>query len=283
MQASPPPATREPGVAVAACANCGATLSGTRYCGECGQPAHVHRIGIGHFLHELSHALFHADRSVLALTAALARRPGQVVREYLQGRRRHWFNPFAYLLLVAALSTLSLQAGRQFLAPAPAPPAAAAQAASETTAVVTSDPAASARQARRARAEAATAFVGKQQNVIMLLAVPFHAAIFWLALWRRRIRYAEHLVANVFLVGFLMLFTALIFYPALAWLRTGPAHVGVLTAMLLAHAGYYLVGYGQWLQLQRARDWLYLGLVTLFALGAWGALTQALIRRYIAG
>jgi hypothetical protein len=115
----------------------------------------------------------------------------------------------------------------------------------------------------------------------MLLAVPFNAFVFWLAFLRRRVNYAEHLTANVFLVAFLMLFTSLLFYPLMAWTRGSAAFVVVLGAMLLSHALYVAFAYGQWLELQRWSQRLYAVLVSGTAIAGWAALTTLAMRWYV--
>jgi hypothetical protein len=288
--------------APANCLDCAAVLAqGQRYCSQCGQAAGTNRISLAHFAHELGHALVQADRNVFMLTAALACRPGLVVRDYLAGQRKRWFNPFAYLLLVAALGTLALQ-GIAAMAGAPREPAAAGRIAVEAanTQSAAADTAKSSGDARGIDASTATSantspaalqkqrardvgdFMRKQQNLVMLLAVPFNALVFWLAFLRRHLNWAEHLTANVFLVAFVMLFTSLVFYPLMALARARGVFVVVLGAMLASHALYYAFAYAQWLSLRRWSQRLYAVAVSLAAIGGWAALTTLALRWYIA-
>jgi Protein of unknown function (DUF3667) len=48
----------------------------------------------------------HGDRSVLALLRSLLLRPGFVAREYVFGKRRRYFGPFATLVILLGVSTL---------------------------------------------------------------------------------------------------------------------------------------------------------------------------------
>jgi hypothetical protein len=291
--------------APANCLDCAAPLApGQRYCSQCGQAADTHRISLAHFAHDLGHELLHADRNVITLTAALARRPGEVVREYLAGRRKRWFNPFAYLLLVAALGTLALQGISALTAP-PREPAAPTHVAVDGNAVENAstrsadaiDSSGSARAidtsgarpvdkrlsaTQKQRARDVGDFMRKHQNLVMLLAVPFNALVFWIAFARRGPNVAEQLTANIFLVAFLMLFTSLLFYPLMALTRGSGAFFVVLAAMLLSHALYYAFAYIQWLALARWPQRLYALAVSAAAIGGWGALTSLAMRWYIA-
>jgi hypothetical protein len=93
------------------CKNCEATVNG-KFCSRCGQNADVHRITVGHLVHEFTHAITHADKGFLLLVKELLRKPGTVPREYLEGKRKKYFNPFSFLVIMTAASAfLSYQTG----------------------------------------------------------------------------------------------------------------------------------------------------------------------------
>ena len=58
--------------------------------------------------HESLHALLHVDRSVLSLTRELVLRPGCVAREYVSGRRRRYYGPFAFLVICVAVGSAAI-------------------------------------------------------------------------------------------------------------------------------------------------------------------------------
>ncbi|MBU6265963.1 MAG: DUF3667 domain-containing protein [Sphingomonadales bacterium] len=80
----------------AACLNCGTQLVG-RHCHNCGQAAHVHRT-LGAFFHDLLHGLFHVEGKVWRTIPMLAWQPGQMTREYIDGRRASYVSPIALFL-----------------------------------------------------------------------------------------------------------------------------------------------------------------------------------------
>ncbi len=88
--------------AAAACANCGAALSG-RFCGECGQQADTAAHSVGHFLWEAVEAFTHADSRFWNTTRALLRKPGFLTREFFAGRRARYVQPLRLYLILSVL------------------------------------------------------------------------------------------------------------------------------------------------------------------------------------
>lgn len=84
-----------------ACLNCGCPLT-TRYCGECGQSAHVHTT-LGSLAHDLVHGLFHFEGKIARTLPMLLRRPGELTRRYIAGERAKFVSPLALFLFAAFL------------------------------------------------------------------------------------------------------------------------------------------------------------------------------------
>lgn len=84
------------------CANCAAPLTGD-YCAQCGQKAHLHRT-IGGFLHDLVHGVLHFDGKLWRTLPLLARRPGQLTRDYIDGKRARYISPVALFLFTVFVS-----------------------------------------------------------------------------------------------------------------------------------------------------------------------------------
>lgn len=87
---------------LSACKNCGHNFKG-KFCNECGQKADIHRFTVKHILHDFFHAFTHVDSGILYLIKELFLRPGDTVREYLEGKRKKYFNPFQYFVLATAV------------------------------------------------------------------------------------------------------------------------------------------------------------------------------------
>jgi Protein of unknown function (DUF3667) len=85
-----------------ACLNCGTALLGS-HCHACGQAAHVHRT-LAAFFHDLVHGVFHFEGKIWRTLPLLAWRPGQLTREYIDGRRASYVSPIALFLFVVFLT-----------------------------------------------------------------------------------------------------------------------------------------------------------------------------------
>ncbi|WP_417611061.1 DUF3667 domain-containing protein [Parasphingorhabdus sp.] len=78
------------------CLNCGAIVTGN-YCGNCGQPLHVHR-SIGAFWHDILHGVLHFEGKFWRTLPLLAWRPGDLTRRYIHGERARFISPMALFL-----------------------------------------------------------------------------------------------------------------------------------------------------------------------------------------
>jgi len=99
------PAAGEPGedghTHESACLNCGTPLVGS-HCHACGQRGHVHRT-LGAFFHDLLHGVLHFEGKIWRTLPMLAWRPGQLTREYIDGRRASYVSPIALFLFTIFL------------------------------------------------------------------------------------------------------------------------------------------------------------------------------------
>jgi hypothetical protein len=88
------------------CRNCDAAVAlGQVYCGLCGQKYAIERLTLHEIGHDLLHAFIHVDRSALSLVQMLLVRPGTVALNYVQGKRKRYFGPFSFLVIVVAAAS----------------------------------------------------------------------------------------------------------------------------------------------------------------------------------
>lgn len=80
------------------CANCGATLTGA-YCQNCGQSAHIHR-SLLHMIEEVLHGILHFDTKSWRTIPALLYKPGQLTKQYIDGKRTSFVSPLALFLFL---------------------------------------------------------------------------------------------------------------------------------------------------------------------------------------
>lgn len=167
-----------------ACLNCG-TLNDSKFCKECGQSMHTHRITMGHILHEISHYFTHADKGLIYIIREMFLRPGTVVEEYIAGKRKKYFNPYTFLLLCSTISAyiywkirfytnIQLQQGKNN-----SPEAAEVNKLMMQT----------------------TELMERYGKIITLFMLPILAAISLLFYTRRQYNYAEHLTIQTFILA----------------------------------------------------------------------------------
>jgi hypothetical protein len=174
------------------CRNCGASLALTQaYCGVCGQKRITDRITLHEIAYDLIHALVHVDRSVLSLVRQLLVRPGAVARDFVEGRRRRYFGPFAFLVVCVAAG-------------------AAAIAISGFPVVTTDNP------------NRVAAFLQSHPNLVYFLQVPLLAAACRVVGAFDRVNYAELLVLAAYTEGMHVLWNALVIVPGWYLIAPGP-------------------------------------------------------------
>ena len=84
------------------CLNCGTRLRG-QYCGSCGQRSRNRLISIWQLLREAFGDLFELDSRLWRTLLPLLIRPGQLTRDYLEGRRARYMPPFRTYLVLSVI------------------------------------------------------------------------------------------------------------------------------------------------------------------------------------
>lgn len=201
------------------CKNCGMSFEG-KFCNNCGQKADIHRLTIKHAIHDFFHSFTHVDRGILFLMKELFLRPGIVAKEYVEGRRKKYFNPYQYLLITVAVAAF-LSVNFSLMGP-------------------------------KADANVITpgiqnfglqynVFIYKYFNLIQLISVPLLALFSWLFYKKSGYNYAENLVLNTFLGAertlMYILLTPFLYFFNHHWYIT----IGVYYAAWLIYYGWAFV------------------------------------------
>jgi len=84
------------------CLNCHARLRG-QYCGHCGQRSRNRLISIWQLLQEAFGDLLELDSRLWRTLVPLLTRPGQLTRDYLEGRRARYMPPFRTYLVLSVI------------------------------------------------------------------------------------------------------------------------------------------------------------------------------------
>jgi hypothetical protein len=184
------------------CRNCDADVAfGRVYCGICGQKYAIGRLTLHEIGHDLLHALIHVDRSALSLVQMLLVRPGTVALDYVQGKRRRYFGPFSFLVvIVAAASAVIALTGFR---------------------AVSSN-----------KENAFADFLQVHLNLVLFAEVPLLAAYSRLFDRRGRFNFAEHLVLAAYTSCMRVLLATLIVIPI--WFIFHPTNPAVVALVALA-------------------------------------------------
>lgn len=92
------------------CKNCDEVVT-EDFCPYCGQSTYVDQINVRNFLREVSGSVFQINKGLLFTIREFSLRPGQSIYNYLNGKRKPYFKPIAY---VFTLSTLYFLVSRIF-------------------------------------------------------------------------------------------------------------------------------------------------------------------------
>jgi hypothetical protein len=131
---------------------------------------------------DFMHALVHTDRSVLSLVRILLVSPGRVAKDYVSGRRKRHFGPFAFLVIAVGLASaiVALSGFRAFTTDSP---------------------------------NAVAEFLQRHVNVVILLQVPILAACCNALFQKDGYNFAEHLVLAAYTSGIRTIFLTVLVIP----------------------------------------------------------------------
>jgi hypothetical protein len=90
------------------CKNCGNTANQS-YCPFCAQKTSVDRITFKTILEELSDTLFQINRGFLYTIKELFIRPGKAISNYIEGKRKNYFKPIAYVFTISTIYFILVQ------------------------------------------------------------------------------------------------------------------------------------------------------------------------------
>jgi hypothetical protein len=100
-----------PAAAPTACANCGHAFTDPppAFCPACGQESRVRAPTLGEFIQQFGGAYFSTEGALWRTLKLLLLKPGELTRQYLAGRRKHYVLPLRLYLTVSVLAILLLR------------------------------------------------------------------------------------------------------------------------------------------------------------------------------
>ncbi len=199
------------------CLNCNRPLlEAQNFCSHCGQKAALKRLNLHDIWHDMVHYFTHADKGIFQLLKALITQTGTVAREYVSGKRKKYFPPLNFFLIVAALyvfmgSVINYQKSNTQK--------------NSSANTYKSAPPANILSANNTSVKEANVgrFFAKYANFVAMFAAPYISLLIWLIYIRGPFNFTEHLVANLYLIGFTNLIRCLLWIPLLAILHVHPA------------------------------------------------------------
>lgn len=88
------------------CKNCGHIVS-DNYCSMCGQSTRVGRITFKNVLSQITESIFQINHGFLFTLKNLTLKPGESIKEYLNGKRVRFFKPMAFVLTLSTVYLLA--------------------------------------------------------------------------------------------------------------------------------------------------------------------------------
>lgn len=97
------------------CLNCGHPLDiSDRYCPNCSQANSTKKLSLGDFVDEFFASFISYDSKLLKTLGALLLKPGKITREYINGKRVAYTNPFRFLLSLTIIYFLMVNFSGNF-------------------------------------------------------------------------------------------------------------------------------------------------------------------------
>ncbi|MET2985979.1 DUF3667 domain-containing protein [Aureibaculum conchae] len=87
------------------CKNCQSNLI-ANYCSKCGQRASVHKVTFKETLQDFIDVVFSVNSPLLLTLKLLVVNPGKLFREYLNGKRKTYYKPVPFFILVTLIFVL---------------------------------------------------------------------------------------------------------------------------------------------------------------------------------
>ncbi|MEP2936133.1 MAG: DUF3667 domain-containing protein [Gilvibacter sp.] len=87
------------------CNNCQTAVAGN-FCHHCGQRSHIDRVTFKETFGDLADGLFSLQAPIWKTVKHLIIKPGVLLREFLSGKRKHYYKPVSFFIVVSALYLL---------------------------------------------------------------------------------------------------------------------------------------------------------------------------------
>ena len=257
----------------AICKNCDTAYSEKyNYCPNCSQKSKLHRLTFHDIVHEGIHYFTHADKGLFQLIRDLFVKRGLVAYEYIEGKRKKYFPPLNFFLIIVAIFVFVSMQGT--------PQEKADLRKTHPEAYKIQDPVKRGRTiAIYERSDNVKRFTSKYSNLLAMCSLPLTALIFWVFYKKARYNYIEHLVAGIYMTGICILVYAVVIMPlSYVFGFKGEPAIGIFFLLQLIYFAVFYYGFLQkTTKLQFAKA---LG-VSFVNLALWAVVSSSLLRYYI--
>ena len=180
------------------CKNCGANVNDS-YCSHCGQKTAAERISFHYIWHEVVHFFTHFEKGFLFTSWGMIVRPGNVVTDFVKGKRKIYQPPVSFFLIWITLYLLLLYVVRKIFG--------------ENVVIDYKDYFGS---------SSSTKFAVSHLSFVLLVVLPFQALYFyWLVGWKKYNYFESFVVAMYFLGTVILLQSVFVVLALLFHLITG--------------------------------------------------------------
>jgi hypothetical protein len=242
------------------------------YCPNCSQKSKLHRLTFHDIVHEGIHYFTHADKGLFQLIRDLVKKGGVVAREYLDGKRKKYFPPLSFFLVIAAIFVFMANIGEN------KPVADVAVKYPHLSKI--EDPIEKQLKIQAyTRAEKAKTFTVKYSNMMAMCALPLTALVFWLLYFRHKYNYVEHLVAGMYMLGICMLVFAVVIMPLSYLFNLSMNYAYGLFGLL--QLIYFAVFYYAFLAKKTKLQFIGAFGASFLSLAVWIIVSNSIVRLYI--
>ncbi len=208
------------------CKNCENTFD-ANFCSNCGQKNNTKRLDWNYILDEIKYTFLHINGGLIYTCKELLTRPGDMVREFIEGKRVKHYKPILLVFVLAGISTLLLHFNGDLLI------FEKMNASNNKTAFNPKD---------------FINFFTKYNTYIQLVSIPIISICTWLAFKKWGYNYIENIIINSFVISQLLLIGIL--STPIKYLLIGNSFYILINSVI----GFGSFGFSIWLYLKLYKD-----------------------------
>jgi Protein of unknown function (DUF3667) len=217
------------------CLNCGGTLMpGQHYCPVCGQKATVRRLSIRQLAQDFVIVVINIEKGIVRLLKGLTFAPAKVAIEYVDGKRRKYFSPFAFMTLCIASTVIINNWARPWETKYEPDQKVLARIYDEPT------------REKYIRTVERNAWIqgvaNKNLSTVSVLVAPYYALFLWWFFRRRNRNFAEIIIAYLLFAAYSTLVSTVLFSPLMGWTRDSSAYYYVQGTSFILQTVYMAWG-----------------------------------------